>query len=264
MIMPIDKMCAICNSKVYSNYIELTGETGVVKCGYCGTLRTMPYPQLSYSENEKYCEDYIKNESRFRGMARDIVSIIQRHKKTGRVLDIGCAVGLVVEEARKAGFEAEGLELNEKAVEIALSKKLNVKKSDIKDAHYAKNTFDVIILNHVLEHIINLNEFISLVKNALKEDGIVAIGIPAHKALIPLLYKKAWGGWVLGEHIWHFDEKSLGGILSGHDMKIKEILRSSLYYPFSKSFRKNIMGIIARLGVLIGSGDQLTIVVSNQ
>jgi len=257
-------MCAICGSGEIFDYAEFAGDVKVVRCGDCKTLRTMPYPQLSYSENQKYCEDYVKNEPRFRGMAKDIVSVIQRHKKTGRVLDIGCAVGLVLEEAKKAGFEAEGLELNEKAVEIAVSKKLNVKKSDIKDARYAENTFDVVVLNHVLEHILNLNEFIGLVKSILKEDGIILIGVPTYKALIPKLYKKSWGGWVLGEHIWHFDEKSLCGILSQHNMKISEILKSSLYYPFSKSFRKNIMGIIARLGLLMGMGDQLVIVVSNQ
>ena len=262
--MLIDKVCAVCNSEKYRRCVGFTDGAQVVKCCGCGILRTMPYPDLSYSENQKYCEDYVKNEPRFRGMARDIVSIIQRHKKTGSVLDIGCAVGLVLEEAKKAGFEAEGLELNEKAVEIAVSKKLNVKKSDVKDMHYAENTFDVVVLNHVLEHILNLNEFIGLVKSILKKDGIILIGVPTCIGLVPKLYKKSWGGWVLGEHIWHFDEKSLGGILSRHDMKIKEILKSSLYYPFSKSFRKNIMGIVARLGVLTGMGDQLTIVALNQ
>lgn len=260
MIMPIDKMCAICNSEVYSSYVEFTEETGIVKCGYCGTLRTMPYPQLSYSENEKYCEDYLKNEKRFRGIARGIVKIIARRKTKGRILDIGCSVGFVLEEAKLCGFQSEGLELNEKAVEIAVSKKLDVKKSDVKDMHYAENTFDVVVLNHVLEHILNLNEFIGLVKSILKEDGIILIGVPTYKALIPKLYKKSWGGWVAGEHIWHFDEESLGRVLLRHNFKIKEILRSSLYYPFSKSFRKNIMAIIARIGVGIKMGDQLALV----
>jgi len=62
------------------------------------------------------------------------------------------------------------------------------------------------------------------------------------------------------EHIWHFDRVSLKYLLSKNGLRIKGLIQNSQHYPFSKSFRKNFIGMLALLGNKIGKGDQLILV----
>jgi SAM-dependent methyltransferase len=254
-----DNICKICGSQEYKGYLRFK-DKGIIVCKVCKTFRTFPYPEIDYKEREFYCEHYLRNETLFRGFAKELGDIIIRHKTQGRVLDIGCAVGFVLEETRQIGFDAEGIDLNKKAVDIARSKGFSVKCCEIEKAGYPEGYFDVVVLNHILEHIIEPNKFIRDIERILKEDGILVIGVPNLNSLVARLYRTYWYGWGLPEHIWHFDRKSLVTLLSQTGFTIKELIQSSQYYLFSKSLRKNTMAIIARIGKLIEAGDQLVVV----
>jgi len=257
----MNTVCNICNSDSFSVYLRLKDKcVDIVKCKVCNTFRTMPYPKIDYTDKEIYCEHYLKNEAAFRMFADRVINIIARHKKQGRLLDIGCSVGFMLEAASKLGFNAEGLELNKKAVDIALSKKLNVKMSGIAEVGYGKNSFDVVILNHILEHIFNPVEFIQRIGEILKNDGLLIIGVPNHDSLAANVIKCRWYGWGIPEHIWHFDRVSLKYLLLKSGLRIKELVQNSQHYSFSKSFRKNLMGSIAWFGDKMGKGDQLILV----
>jgi len=256
--MDIDARCNICNSDSFEAYLRLKDKrVDIVKCKVCDTFRSMPYPKIDYTDKEMYCEHYIKNEPVFRMFADNVVNIIARHKKRGRLLDIGCSVGFMLESASKIGFDTEGLELNKKAVDIALSKKLNVKMIGIEKAGYADKSFDVVILNHILEHIFDPLEFIQKVSRVVKDDGLLIIGVPNHDSFVAHVMKGQWYGWGIPEHIWHFDRASLEYILSKSGLRIKELVRNSQHYAPSKSFRKNLIKSIAWFGDMIGRGDQL-------
>ena len=259
--MTIDKRCNICNSDDFRIYLRIKDKSvDIVKCKTCNTFRTMPYPKIDYTDKEMYCEHYLKNESVFRMFADGVINIIARHKKQGRLLDIGCSVGFMLEAASKLGFDAEGLELNKKAVDIALSKKLNVRMRGIEEAGYIEKSFDVIILNHILEHIFNPVEFIQRIARILKDDGLLIIGVPNHDSLIAHVIKSRWYGWCIPEHVWHFDRISLEYLLSKNGLRIKELVQNSQHYTSSKSFRKNLIKSIAWLGNKTGEGDQLILV----
>ncbi|MBU3911586.1 MAG: class I SAM-dependent methyltransferase [Candidatus Omnitrophica bacterium] len=212
---------------------------------------------MDYKEQELYCEHYIENEKDFRSFARNFMKVVSRHQRKGRLLDIGCAVGFMLEEARTMGFEAKGIELNEKARQIASSKGFEVTGWHIGDPAYKKSAFDVILLNHVLEHISEPNGFMKDISNILKDTGILVIGVPNHASLVVRLYRNRWYGWGIPEHIWHFDRKSLAYLLSRNGFRIKELVQNSQRYNFSKSLRKNSTAILAKIGNMVGSGDQL-------
>lgn len=253
-----DNICRICGSEDYYRYIEFKDKKReVVVCKNCRSLRTLPYFMKDYSEEAFYCEHYLKNEELFRGFAARLVKIAARHKEKGRLLDIGCSVGFLLERASMLGFLAEGVELNRKAVEIACSKGLRVKESGLDGAGYDKDIFDVITLNHILEHIIEPNRFMRDIRRILKESGVLVIGVPNHNSLVARLYKGRWYGWGVPEHIWHFDKKSIERLLSKNGFRIKELIQNSQYFPFSKSLRKNTMAIMSHIGNIIGAGDQL-------
>ena len=220
----------------------------------------MPYFLMDYSSREFYCEHYIKNEKLFRGFAGDLVQRISKHRREGRLLDIGCSVGFLLEEALKLGFEAEGIELNEKAVDFARSRGLTIKNCGLENSGYKDNTFDAVCLNHILEHIVEPAEFLQAVKKIIKEKGILVIGVPNHDSLIARLAGKSWYGWGIPEHVWHFDRASLGNLLLNNGFRIRELIQNSQYYPFSKSLRKNSIALAARIGDRMGAGDQLIVI----
>ena len=115
-----DNICRICGCSEYRVYLNFREKKRqVVFCRRCKTLRTIPYFLMDYSEQELYCEHYIKNEKEFRGFAKNLMQIVFGHRKKGRLLDIGCAVGFMMEEAKSMGFDVEGIELDEKAQKIA-------------------------------------------------------------------------------------------------------------------------------------------------
>ena len=258
MLQMTDNACKICGSERYSRRLDFRDKKRqVVSCGACGAWRTMPYFSMDYGVQEFYCEHYMKNERLYRGFARDLVDIVFRHRRKGRLLDIGCSVGFLLEEALARGFEAEGMELNERAVEIARSRGLLIKTSSLEAAGYGEDVFDVVVLNHILEHIVELNAFLKGVRKIIRENGILVIGVPNHDSLITRLCGKNWYGWGVPEHVWHFDRKSLRGILSKNGFRTIELIQNSQYYPFSKSLRKNSIGAAARIGNRIGAGDQL-------
>lgn len=250
--------CKICNSTDFRDYLNFKDKK-VVVCKDCKTFRTFPYPAADYSEHEFYCEHYIKNEKLYRGFARDMVGIAQRYKNKGRFLDIGCSVGFVLDESRKVGFEAEGLELNKKAVDVAHSRGFRVKCCDLNNAGYFEDHFDVVVLNHILEHIAEPSIFLQEIKRILKREGILIIGVPNHGSLVTGVYRKRWYGWGLPEHVWHFDKKSLRSLLQRGGFVVKDMIQNSQYYTFSKSLRKNTMAMVARIGNIIGTGDQLIV-----
>lgn len=254
----MNKVCKICGSQDHRHYLRFKDKgREVVVCSICRTFRTTPYFEMDYTDQELYCEHYIKNEHNFREFARMLLETVKKHRQKGRLLDIGCAVGFLMEQAMREGFEAEGIELNEKAVKIASSKGLNVKKCALQESGYRKNIFDVVILNHVLEHIIEPNRFMQEVRSVLNDDGILVMGVPNHNSLVARLFRRQWYGWGIPEHIWHFDRKSFRSLLYNNGFKVKEMVQNSQYYLFSKSFRKNSMGVVAKIGNALGLGDQL-------
>ena len=252
----MNNSCNICNSTGFNGYLNFKDKK-VVICKNCKTFRTFPYPDANYSEHEFYCEHYLENEKLYRGFARGMVGIAQRYKNKGRLLDIGCSVGFVLDESKKIGFEGEGLELNKKAVDIARSKGFEVKCCDLDKAGYQENNFDVVVLNHILEHIVEPNIFLQEIKRIFKREGILIIGVPNHASLVAGIYRTRWYGWGLPEHIWHFDKKSLAGLLERNGFKTRELIQNSQYHAFSKSLRKNTIATVAHIGNMIGAGDQL-------
>ena len=261
MLEMTDTRCGICGVENYRSYLKFRdGNEQIVICRGCNTYRVFPYSNIDYSEQEFYCEHYIRNEKLFRGFAKSLLEVALRHKKNGRFLDIGCAVGFLLEEARSSGFKAEGVELNKKATELVRSKGFDVKLCALHECGYSESSFDVISLNHILEHVIEPNEFLKSIRGILKNTGIIIIGVPNHDSLVAKLYKSKWYGWGVPEHIWHFDRVSMQNLLSKNGFQIKEVIQNNQYYPFSKSFRKNLMALVALLADKVGVGDQLIVV----
>jgi 2-polyprenyl-3-methyl-5-hydroxy-6-metoxy-1,4-benzoquinol methylase len=96
----------------------------------------------------------------------------------GKILDIGCSIGLFMEVAQKSGFQCLGLEPEPKSREYALARGLNVRPDLFNDAGFQSGSFDAITMFGVLEHLSKPKEMLADIWDCLKPGGVVMVIVP--------------------------------------------------------------------------------------
>ena len=100
-------------------------------------------------------------------------------KSNGKLLDIGCNYGKTCEFFRDKGYKVFGIDISETQVAKAKSKGFNVKLGDItKGLPYPDNSFDVLFIGEVLEHILNPKFLLTESYRVLKKKGNLYITVP--------------------------------------------------------------------------------------
>lgn len=95
-----------------------------------------------------------------------------------RFLDVGCGPGGLVDVARRAGWEATGLELSSWSVEQGRQRGLQIVEGTLEQAAFPGGSFDVISLFDVLEHLPRPVEYVRELHRILKPGGAVLVETP--------------------------------------------------------------------------------------
>jgi len=136
-----------------------------------------PQVEKDYRNNSKYIKHHLKAELGRR--LTDRWRLSQVPVPSGKLLEIGCSIGLFLDEAREVGFDVVGLELNEEARGYAKEQLgLEVRGEDLYHTEF-KDRFDVVAMFNVLEHVPCPSEFLTFIReNLLAENGIIVIEVP--------------------------------------------------------------------------------------
>ena len=139
---------------------------------------------------------------------------ILRYKKKGAILDIGCGDGSLLRYMKDLGWQAFGVDFNERSSRYAREVLgLNVFSGRLEEIDYKANFFDVIILFHVLEHLPDPSETLKRVRSLLKKNGFLLIEVPNFGSFEARLFKSKWNGISAPLHLYHFTPKTLGNML---------------------------------------------------
>ena len=156
-------------------------------------------------------------------MSERLAELEKRHQDKGRLLDIGCGIGTFLHLAREKGWEPCGIDPSKSGSAFAREvHKLDVQCGDIFDAGFPSAHFDVITLYHVLEHISELNPFISEIRRILKpsgngkDAGTLVIEVPNGGSLQSRLQKADWPYVHPRDHLYYFSAQSLPKLLRKH------------------------------------------------
>src|SRR5690606_36756889 len=103
---------------------------------------------------------------------------IVNDKPEGNLLDVGCSSGQFMHWARKRGMHCAGIEVNDRTANIAKQNGFEVHTGFLDEAPFRKNSFDVIYLGDVIEHVNEPKAFIKLASEFLKNDGLIVISTP--------------------------------------------------------------------------------------
>jgi len=155
----------------------------------------------------------------------DLINSLKKSDKT--ILDIGCGTGDFLYACEKNNWKIKGIEPSGKARNLA-SDKLNSDLSIVADIEdllkNSKETYDVITMWHVLEHVLNLENYIEQLKALLKPNGTLIIAVPNYKSYDAIYYQKFWAAYDVPRHIWHFSQKAINVLFSKKDFLVTKTI----------------------------------------
>jgi 2-polyprenyl-3-methyl-5-hydroxy-6-metoxy-1,4-benzoquinol methylase len=158
---------------------------------------------------------YLEEEKGRRLSAKPILKELRQFKKKGRLLEIGCAAGFFLDEARKDGWDVYGVEISKWACDYARNDLgiTNIFNGPLEKAGYPQDYFDAVVMKDVIEHLIDPKGVFAEIKRILKPGGMICVNTPDVSSLVSKILKTRWWG-INQSHFYFFSRRSLGDMLS--------------------------------------------------
>jgi len=246
--------CAICKAD-FTQFIdlftgrdrfhEIEGEFHVQTCGSCGIVFLNPQP--TFDEIRKYYPDNYY--SYHQTIERTIVTKLHDKLKRlfyargfplangTRVLDIGCGNGEKLSEFLALGADCYGVEINEKAVEVARSKGIKAYHGDLFGQDFEEKFFDVVIMDNVFEHMAEPGRLLTKVYALLKDDGTLVITVPNRSSFTRFIFGKQWIGYQVPQHFFTYSPRTLKIVAQRNGFILEKIRHVQNSYQFLASLR---------------------------
>lgn len=138
-----------------------------------------------------------------------------------RILEIGTGGGFALKYFKNKGYTVTGVETSTASV-IFAKERLGIDIKQVPFEDFKENAlFDVIILNHVLEHFTNLPGVMKLIVSKLNKGGILYVRVPNHDSYDRRVFKLNWPAY-LPFHISYFSKKSLVKLFDNFGIEVLE------------------------------------------
>ena len=119
-----------------------------------------------------------------------------------------------------------------------------------------ENTYDVITLWHVLEHVHDLNEYMACFYKLLKPNGRLIIAVPNYTSYDARYYKKYWAAYDVPRHLYHFSPRSMNFLTKKFSMELVQLkpMWFDSFYVSLLSERYKKSGLLGMIRAIIIAG----------
>jgi 2-polyprenyl-3-methyl-5-hydroxy-6-metoxy-1,4-benzoquinol methylase len=208
----------------------------IVECCSCGFRFTNPRPEENKLGDYYKSEDYVSHSNTSKGLINNLYQRVRKHtikgklkligsySKRGSVLDVGCGTGEFLHTCKVDGWEVMGIEPSEDAREMAIKNyALDVRKEE-SILSLEKESFDIITLWHVLEHVPHLQERVGELMRLLKSDGTIFIAVPNCASSDAKHYGEYWSAYDVPRHLYHFRPEDIKHLFQDRGMRVERVL----------------------------------------
>lgn len=242
--------CGVCESDdwvVYASgkdYEYYTSEDTfhIVKCKVCGNLYLNPRPvreELSriYPPNY-YAYNYDTSINPIALKAKDFLdrrkvntwlNYLEGDRQTLTFLDVGCGNGRYLKMLHRLGVpksQLYGIEMSQAAIASLQQEGYQGfygRLEDV-DAKLPENTFDLIVLLQVIEHVESPRTTVQTLSRLLRPGGILVLETPNTQSLDVTLFRQGyWGGYHFPRHWNLFDRATLTRLVTAANLQVKDI-----------------------------------------
>jgi 2-polyprenyl-3-methyl-5-hydroxy-6-metoxy-1,4-benzoquinol methylase len=110
----------------------------------------------------------------------------------GSLLEVGSGSGDLLVELRELGWNVEGIDVDPMAVENSMGRGLKVRQGTLEALGYPDNTFDAIVMSHVIEHVHDPVSLLSECFRILKLGGQLSLVTPNAQSFCHRVFGRAW------------------------------------------------------------------------
>jgi 2-polyprenyl-3-methyl-5-hydroxy-6-metoxy-1,4-benzoquinol methylase len=160
----------------------------------------------------------------------------------GQLLDVGCGSGDWLSLMHELGWQVRGVDFDERAVQVARGRGLEVACGTLEQGNYSDAIFDAVTLNHVIEHLPDPSSSMLECARILRQGGKIVVLTPNSASLGHRVFKGNWRGLEPPRHLHIFSFESIRAMLKKagfKDIVIRPIIaRSVIYESTLLSLRK--------------------------
>ncbi len=208
--------CVVCGRGGRPRYAK--GTARYWECWQCGLLYQHPLPDprdMQKFADEEYSRggyrEYVRARELKVSTFRERLELIQRRVPEGRLLDVGCACGYLIEVALDAGYDAYGVEFAASALAQASPRVQPRIFSDNVEGVAAKElgAFDVVTAFDIVEHLLDPIRFLGQLRNLLRPGGLLAVTTPDSRHVLRFLMGARWPMLQPLQHTFLFSRRSM-------------------------------------------------------
>ncbi len=231
--------CPICGSSTveWKRKVIDNQEYKIDLCSGCGYAFINPRPTLefisNYYANFHISDEYTQSNTEVEKYSYSIIDAKRIVKNISELtnnihgldfLDVGCGHGLMSREAIYSSFHVTALELSdiERDVAHSLTKIIPIN-SSFEDYSCNANSFDVINLSQILEHVVDINLWASKAHYCLRKGGVLAIALPNFNSFFRYLLQENDPYICPPVHLNFFSNKNLIKLLDIHGFDIEYV-----------------------------------------
>lgn len=240
--------CPVCSKgmKVRFRHVE---RPSLLKCPRCGFERVEIMPaeeDVGKLYNEAYFASYGDERSAERQKRLFFERLLRQSgvRKGGKILEVGCGKGILLELAMEMGYDAYGVDISDVAIE-ACKRSLEDKRllACSFDEYPVETVFDAVFMVDYIEHVADPLRSLRIAGRVLGPSGILVINTPMISSLSNVILGRRWPHYN-PEHLCFFTKKAMGLALEGSGFRVL-FMRSfpkmmSLHYLKSQAESKSM------------------------
>ncbi|WP_026260649.1 class I SAM-dependent methyltransferase [Spirosoma luteum] len=232
--------CPICDNVEFKSYLTcrdylVSNEKFIIQeCISCGFRLTNPRPDDKSIGNYYKSENYVSHNDESGGFINVIYRTVRSYtlsSKTrlikkinggeGKLLDVGCGTGSFLEACKSSGWQIAGVE-TDSTVKALAQEKLKIQVHQDLSEIPNKESFNVITLWHVLEHIPNLNDAVRRLSMMLAPNGTLIIAVPNSNSYDANYFKEYWAAYDVPRHLYHFTPSTIEKLINKYKLQVIE------------------------------------------
>ncbi len=211
-------------------------------CGFVHAARTPSAEELeahyAHKYERKYDPDAWVSDATRRRLG-ELADSFEPYRRSGRILDIGCGRGLLLEAAQARGWECYGTEYSEDALRHGRERGFVMVEGDYSPAVFDPDHFDIIAMIEVIEHMPEPRLGLQAILTALRPGGLLYITTPNFDSVSRRILRQSWNVIEYPAHLSYFTASTLRRLLTELELR-SESIRTTGFSP--TRFRKSRAG----------------------